>query len=146
MNKPNEAEQLPTYAELNDLRFLPWHIRQLSRRIAEIESRALPQSPKTDGMPRGGNTDGNTIERTVETAEKQIQALETLKVDYEQRRASTEMKIYAISNEYVKTILIARFINNYTWRRVAREIGGGNTAEGVRKACMRYLVNNSQNN
>ncbi len=127
-----------TLKSLNELRNMQYHIRRLKRRIAEIESGALPQSPKTDGIPQGRSNISKT-ERTVEKSERYKAVLQRIKEDYERRVREVETEIYSLDDEFIKAILISRFADAHSWRQVARDIGGNNTADSVRMACMRFF-------
>lgn len=47
--------------------------------------------------------------------------------------------INQIEDSYTALIFRKRFVDGKTWWRVAREIGGGNTADSCRMAVRRYL-------
>lgn len=47
--------------------------------------------------------------------------------------------INGIDDSLIRQIMDLRFINRLNWQQIAFSIGGGNTADGVRKACERYL-------
>ena len=50
--------------------------------------------------------------------------------------------INTIDDSLIRQILTLRFVNNLPWNQVASSIGGGNTEDGVRKACIRFLQKN----
>lgn len=52
------------------------------------------------------------------------------------------MWIDSIEDSQLRMIFRARYLDGYKWVRVARKVGGDNTADGVRKAHDRYLDNN----
>lgn len=47
--------------------------------------------------------------------------------------------INEIPDPYLRLIISLRYINALEWEQIAQHIGGGNTAEGVRKSCERFL-------
>lgn len=47
--------------------------------------------------------------------------------------------IASIDDALTRRIFELRYINQYSWDQVARKIGGGNTAEAVRKRHNRYI-------
>ena len=130
-----------TLKELNELRDMRFHIKRLKRRIAEIESLAFPQSPRTDKEPGGAHSGGSKTEIVVENAEQHKATLCELKEDYERRVSELEREIYTLDDEHIKAILISRFVDAKSWLQVAMEIGGDNTADAVRMACFRFLQN-----
>lgn len=44
-----------------------------------------------------------------------------------------------IDDALTRRIFELRYINQYSWEQVARRVGGGNTAEAVRKRHNRYI-------
>ena len=44
-----------------------------------------------------------------------------------------------IDDALTRRIFELRYINQYSWDQVARKVGGGNTAEAVRKRHNRYI-------
>ena len=128
-----------TLKELNELRDMYFHIRRLRRRIAEIESAAYPQSVNTDKLVSSGNLPTSKTERVIERAEPHKAELMRLKEDYERRVSAVESEIYALDDEFIKAVLLSRFVDGNSWRRVAREIGGNNTESSVRMACKRFF-------
>ncbi|RPF48236.1 hypothetical protein EDD70_1051 [Hydrogenoanaerobacterium saccharovorans] len=50
--------------------------------------------------------------------------------------------INTIDDSLIRQILTLRFVNNLPWNRVASNIGGSNTEDSVRKACVRFLQKN----
>lgn len=47
--------------------------------------------------------------------------------------------INTVPDPLLRLIISLRYINALEWEQIAMHIGGGNTAEGVRKSCERYL-------
>lgn len=47
--------------------------------------------------------------------------------------------VNSIPDALVRLALSLRFINGLEWEQVALHIGGGNTADGIRKLCHRFL-------
>lgn len=128
-----------TLKQLNELRDMHFHIKRLKRRISEMESAVYPQSVRTDKVITTGGAPSNVIERTVENTERYKAELLSLKADYESRVREVESEIYALKDEHIKAILISRFADANSWARVARDLGGNNTAESVKKACYRFF-------
>ena len=47
-----------------------------------------------------------------------------------------------LEDSFLRLILSCRFVSKLSWRQVARAVGGGNTADGVRKAVERFFREN----
>ena len=50
-----------------------------------------------------------------------------------------EMFINNIPDSFTRRIFRLRFIENFTWTKIALTIGGNQTGDSVRKICKRYL-------
>lgn len=50
--------------------------------------------------------------------------------------------ISKIDDSQLRTIFILRFLKGYNWIKIAMEIGGGNSAEGVKMQVYRHLKRN----
>lgn len=55
------------------------------------------------------------------------------------QKAKIEDFIYGIENSLTRQIFELRYIKGKSWERIALELGGGNTADGVRMAQVRYF-------
>ena len=58
----------------------------------------------------------------------------------EMKKREIENFIDNIEDSLTRRIFRLRFIEGFNWVKVAREVGGGNTADGVKKACYRYMA------
>ena len=67
--------------------------------------------------------------------------LERRKEDLQDKRLEIDELIGEIDDSLTRQIITLRYVNGLTWGQVAAHIGGGNTADGVRKRCHRYLDN-----
>lgn len=56
-----------------------------------------------------------------------------------EKRILLEQYIASAPDSIVRQILTYRFIDNFSWQRIAFKIGGNNTADGVRQICNRYI-------
>ncbi len=127
-----------TAKELREYRHLRRLIERNKIRLAEISSRLDPRSSDFSGMPRSGNTRNITEENTGLYIDlKNI--LEEQQRDYLRRQVEIEHFIDTIEDLYMRRIISYRFIDGLTWRRTAFKMGGGNTSDGVRMACNRFL-------
>ena len=46
--------------------------------------------------------------------------------------------IKAVPDEYIKTLIHCKLVKNWSWTRIAQEIGGNNTGNTIRMQCVRY--------
>ena len=105
-----------TTRELGQLYYLKREIAMYEREIAHLR--------------RNREDDGAEIET----------ALREKKKSAEQERLRLELFIAGIPDSLVRQIFTLRFCESYSWAQVALAVGGGNTADGVRMICTRYLA------
>lgn len=134
-----------TLQEIYSLYYIKKEIETYKLKIEELQTMAESITQKVTGMPRGGGTSdkvGNAVVAIITYKEMLAQAI--------QKDVELSMKI----NEYILTvedvqlrqIMFLRFIEHMTWREVAMRIGGGNTEDGVRKRCNRYIRQKEREN
>lgn len=57
----------------------------------------------------------------------------------QKRQKEIEDFILAIDDSLNRQIFTYRYLLGYSWGRTARLIGGGNSGDGIRQRCYRYL-------
>ena len=127
-----------TAKELREYRHLRRLIERNKLRLAEISARLDPRSSDFSGMPRSGST-RNMTEENMGLYIDLKKVIEEQQCQYICRQIEIERFIGAIDDLYMQRIISYRFIDGLTWRRTALKIGGGNTSDGVRMACNRFL-------
>lgn len=128
-----------TVKELSQLYHLNREIEMDQKRLAELEAAvSCPHSPDMDGMPHApGYSDAlarniaEIVDLKAIISAKQQQCLH--------ERCRLERYISGISDSLTRMIFTLRFINGLSWYQIATHVGGGNTAEGVRKRVYRHL-------
>jgi hypothetical protein len=127
-----------TVRELSNLHLLNREIEQHERRIAELEAKAAGSSPTITGMPHSPGVTDKVGKYAIEIADLRTRleaAIERRTVE----RAGLIGYIEAIPDSLTRQIFWLRFIDCLSWGAVARRMGGGNTAEGVRKRIRRHV-------
>ena len=127
-----------TKKELSQLYNLNREIEREKARIAELETAATDTSAKISGLPRGNSiSDKTAIAAQIADSKAIIEAkVQLCIVEYNR----LNRYIASIDDSLTRQILTLRFVDGFNWVQVAMHIGGGNTPEGVRKICERYLV------
>lgn len=116
-------------------------LRELNIAIAETaaEIRLLEDSCSggggNDGMPRGSSGIRSVVEDNVLRLEKLREVLERDRRERERLQGFID----SIDDPHVRRIFKYKFERGYSWAQAALKMGGGNTAEGVRRAAYRYL-------
>lgn len=127
-----------TRKELSQLYYIDKEIRALQKRLAELRAGGVIQSPVLSGMPGGGPGD------KVATMATEIASLEQ-QIDQELTRRVTEERrlreyIAGVDDALMRLILQYRHIELLRWWQVADRVGGGNTADSVKKIYQRFLA------
>jgi hypothetical protein len=135
-----------TKEQLRQLRYLKSEIKLLKGQIADVEFAVVTDSVKGSDPRHPYNERTFTI--TGVDYESYRSKTKRLRRKL-QRRVDELIDLVMEINEYIESIddsllrqiISLRHINGLTWGQVAASIGGGNTAESVRKIHDRYLQN-----
>lgn len=116
-----------TYYELKNLK------RRLDTqklKVAALRERAVSVSCAADGLPHGGQ-----VSDKVGVSVGQILAEEErLNILHDKLTDG----IQSVPDVYIQTLIHCKLIKNWSWTRIAMELGGGNTGNTVRMQCVRY--------
>lgn len=103
-----------TAKELDQLRWMRKEIRRDEGRLAEMKREGQEQT---------------ALFRAV--AEKKAMC--------ERKKAEAQKAIASIDDSVSRMALEMRYLDGWSWAHIAAEIGGGNTADGIRRRVMRQL-------
>lgn len=129
-----------TLKELSQLYHLKREIGHDRERLARLRARrGAVSSPKLDGLPGSAGGGQSAIENlALEIADLEaIIDSKIIQCVHEQNRL--ERYIAGISDSRTRMIMSFRFVDGFSWGKVAYKVGGGNTASGVKMICYRYL-------
>ena len=131
-----------TKKELSQLYWLNREIEQYKKRLKELEDLSTNDTTgEITGMPHGAGCSDKVGNCAAEMADlKALIELSIQKCWYELNRLNRYIE--SVGDSLIRQILIYRYVNGFTWNQVAANIGGGNTADGVKKACYRFLDKN----
>ena len=129
-----------TLKELSQLYHLKREIGHDRERLARLRARrGAVSSPKLDGLPSSAGNGQSTVENlALEIAD--LEAIVDSKITqcvHEQSRL--ERYISSIPDSRTRLIMSFRFVDGFSWGKVAYKVGGGNTADSVKKTCYRHL-------
>ncbi|MFR1179465.1 MAG: hypothetical protein ACLSDH_05380 [Bacilli bacterium] len=127
-----------TKKELSQLYYLKKEIRQLERRIKELETAAMDCTAKITGLPHGTGVNDKIGNYTAQIADlKSLLDLNLKKCFYELNRL--DRYIQSVDDPLLRQIMTYRFINCYSWSKISYAVGGNNTPDGLRIKMMRFL-------
>jgi len=130
-----------TKKELSQLYWLNREIEEQQRRLEELECLATSCTSHITGMPRSTGVTDRLSKHVAEIVDlKGLIDLNIKKCFYELN--TLNRYIETVDDSQMRMILSLRYINGLNWVQIAMGIGGGNTADGVRKAHDRFLAKN----
>lgn len=127
-----------TLKELYSLYYIQQEIKEYELKILELKEMATNITSNNSGMPRGSNTTNKT-EAAVAAIIDYTSLLEKAIQNKIEQEIIINTFILDIDDAQLRQIMYLRFIKRLSWQAVASRIGGGNTADGVRKRCNRYV-------
>ena len=121
-----------TINQLRQYRHVKANILLLERELDEL----ILQSKACDGTGRSGGV-SDTVAQIVLQREKKRERINTLTA----RKNAVEVYLNEC-DDYYGLLLRWHYADGKTWASIALTIGGGNTEDGVKKACHRYVFRN----
>lgn len=125
-----------TLKELSQLHWLKRELMIDTRRLVELET----LYGGITNTNNAGITDSTATTALMITELKETIAQKQIRVMAE--RIRLEQYIANVDDSFVRQVLTLRFVDGYSWQKVAMGVGGGNTADNVRMSCKRYLRRN----
>lgn len=127
-----------TLQELNNLRKYPIEIKQLQERILQLQRQTESATQMLSGMPSSkGN--GDRIADIIASYVDEQNKLQRLIAKRQREELNAMSYISDICDSQLRSIFLMRFLKGYSWTKIANEIGGGNTADSIKKSVYRYL-------
>ncbi len=127
-----------TKKELSQLYYLEKEIKADRRRLEVLESKATSVTQNVTGMP-GGCGSGDKIGFYGTEIAEQRQLIETKMRQCIILQNKILRYINAIESSYFRQILTQRYIDCFSWTKIAMNVGGNNTADSIRKSHDRFL-------
>ncbi|MEA4973953.1 MAG: RNA polymerase subunit sigma-24 [Candidatus Metalachnospira sp.] len=128
-----------TKKELSQLYWLNREIEEQQRRLEELECLATSCTSNITGMPKSRGVTDKLSKYAAEIVDlRGLIDLNIKKCFYELNRLNRYIE--TVEDSQMRMILSLRYINGLIWQQIAMSIGGGNTADSVRKAHDRFLA------
>ena len=126
-----------TKAELEQIYYLNRELKMCETELERVRCKSLV------GSPLPGNSHGSGVSDKVADRAERIIELENriiAKRDEIQRLLDEAVEyIYSIPDSLTRQIIYYRCVSLMSWRRVAYEVGGNNTPDGVRMIYNRFM-------
>lgn len=124
-----------TRKELSQIYYINKEIEMWER---ELENVTSLQSPKLDGLPRGSETGDSTASKALQAAQIS-ETINGLLTKLQIKRKEIYDYIATVDDSLMRQIIMYRCISLCTWEEVAIYVGGGNSADSVRKLFVRFV-------
>lgn len=127
-----------TLQEVSGLYYLKKLIERDEVRIAELESKLGLGAIQYTGMPKAPTSASKMEELVPVIADLRDRLVERQRA-YRIKQMEIERYISSVEDYQIRLIMLFRFVDLLSWRQIAQRIGGGNTEEGVKKLCYRFI-------
>ena len=126
-----------TRDELEQIYYLNRELRVLERELERICGQSLIQSPLPNSSHGSGVSDkvGRLAQKRVDTE----QLIRDKKSEIQHQRDKAHEYIYNIPDSLTRQVVYYRCVSLMSWKRVAYEVGGNNTPDGVRMLYNRFM-------
>lgn len=112
-------------------------LQEAKEALSSMQAQIL-KATNYDGMPHAHEASRNTENLSI-LLEAQIADVNRLEKIVDQSEKEVRGFIDSVEDNRTKVILNLRFLCGLKWEAVASMIGGGNTIDGVKSVCYRYL-------
>lgn len=133
-----------TKKELNQIYYLNKEIKMYTKRLNELRNKSVVGGQKITGMPIGSGISDNVTDIAVNVLELE-RLIKLKKEQCELEHIKITRYINGVDDSLMRLILSYRYINNFTWNKIATYIGGGNTADSIRMLHHRFLKKSRKN-
>ena len=130
-----------TKRDLQQIYYLNREVEMWQDELDRMRCRSIVRSPQITGMPHGGGPGDPVADAAAAVADVEAIIRGRL-AEIQVRRKEIMDFIDGIDDSLMRQIVYLRCVCCMQWSAVADEIGGGNTAEGVRQAYRRYMDQN----
>ncbi len=126
-----------TKKELEQIYYLSREIKLWERELQNLKERSLVASPSLSIVHSGGTTD-----KIADLAEKKItleSKIQEKRDEIQKLRDNATEYILTIPDSLTRIVIYCRCVKLMSWKRVALEAGGYNTADSVRMVYNRFF-------
>lgn len=129
-----------TKEELRQIYYLNKEIKMWRKELEDLKDKSLMMGQQITGMPRSASGKNDKVGDLAVTIMEIEENIEGKVLEIEKEKKILIEYIRGIDDSLIRQIVYLRNISCLTWKDIAVEIGGNNTAEGLRKCYDRYLL------
>ena len=127
-----------TLDELNIHFNLVTELKKAKDMLQNLWNVAYPRGQVLTGMPHAPGVKDKIGDLGIEIADLETE-IEAMEAAVNNSAVPVLAFIAEIPDIQTKMVFRLRFCRGYQWKEVARMLGGGNTEDGVKKICYRYI-------
>ena len=127
-----------TKHELSQIYYLDKELRQWQKLLKEEQTGSEIKPQQLTGMPSGSGTSDTTANKAVKISNME-QIISGIVANIQIQKEQIMTYIISIDDSFIRQIMLNRHVELMSWCKVAKIIGGGNTADSVRMAHERFL-------
>jgi hypothetical protein len=107
--------------------------------LVRLRAAAEPGAQRLTGMPHATGTSDivSALSVNIVMTRERVEALEK---EVAESAAEIQNWISTIDDDFVRTLIVFRYLCGLQWGEVAASIGGGNTESSVKMACYRFIM------
>ena len=129
-----------TRKELSQIYYLNRELQMWERELNEIIQASQITGQNIDGMPfQQTNATSDKVSETAIRIVNKMEAVKAMKDTIEKHKEEVYRYIATLDDSILRQIVKYRCIDLMSWTKVARMIGGGNTADGLRMMYTRAI-------
>jgi len=128
-----------TKEELSEIYALNQEIKMWRKELDRIKNKSLIGCPNMNSVSFSGGISDKTGDTAIIITDIEKIIVDLMK-DIEAQRKKIITYISSVDNSQVRQILFLRHVDCLGWWKVARIVGGNNTADSVRMAHDRFLT------
>lgn len=133
-------DRLDQYLALKkETALLEREIDLLRERSAEVVTDVVSGSSSSYPYTRRTFSISGLCVKDLERLEGRMQRLRDRKQRISNEADEIDHFIDQVTDSQMRQILYLKYLRGFSWRQVARQLGGRNTEEGVKKACYRFF-------
>lgn len=130
-----------TKHELAQIYYLDKELKQWKRLLQQEQSGSEIKPQQITGLPSGSGTSDITANKAIKISNME-RIINGIMANIQIQKERIMTYIITIDDSFIRQIMLNRHVELMSWCQVAREIGGGNSADSVRMAHQRFFEKN----
>ncbi len=131
-----------TREKLSQIFYLEKEQKMWEEKLKELEAESLIKGQEITGMPFSNSGDSDKVSSLIIRKQTFVEIIEEIQEKIDKQKEEIYEYINTIEDSLLRQIVVYRCVSCMNWTQVANRVGGGNTAESVRKIYERSIPKN----